>query len=304
MRASSAFAIRSPARAPGRAASVLSPAARERFAVDELHDEKVDALVVADVVNGADVRVVERRDRARLPFEPGSALRILGPHRGRILRDVPAEPRVVRAEHLAHAARTDVRVNPIRDRADGRSAALRRPSRQRAPSGMTPWCRRPRERLRPPCEATRHRRTHQRGTRRARWRAAPAQHDTAIRGAASGQSSDRSVLPELSPQPQLRHLPVARHRVARDSGGRIIDDWCAAAFSAPLVGWGGWFLASPAGWMWRHSVVVPTDADDRRTARQACSLKPSTVRPFGLSQASQTAGRRPARNRPNCTRAI
>ena len=43
---------------------------RKRFAVHELHDQKVDALVVADVVNGADVRVVERGDGARLAFEP------------------------------------------------------------------------------------------------------------------------------------------------------------------------------------------------------------------------------------------
>ena len=86
----------------------------ERFAVDELHDEKVDALIVADVVDRADVRMVERCHRARLPFEPGSALRIGSPYRRQNLQgDVPAEPCVGGAEHFAHAARTDVRVDAV-----------------------------------------------------------------------------------------------------------------------------------------------------------------------------------------------
>jgi hypothetical protein len=58
--------------------------------------------------------MVECCHRARLPFEPGSALRIGGPYRWQNLQgDVPAEPCVGGAEHFAHAARTDVRVDAV-----------------------------------------------------------------------------------------------------------------------------------------------------------------------------------------------
>ena len=51
----------------------------ERFALDHLEDEVVDGLaldrLLADVVQGADVRMVQRGDALRLAFEPRAELR-------------------------------------------------------------------------------------------------------------------------------------------------------------------------------------------------------------------------------------
>ena len=87
----------------------------ERLAVDQLHDEEVDPLVVADVVDRADVRMIERGDGARLAFEAGAALRVGGEGRRQDLHgDIPSEPRVLRAVDLAHPASADGRIDPIR----------------------------------------------------------------------------------------------------------------------------------------------------------------------------------------------
>ena len=115
----------------------------ERFAVDELHDEKVDALIVADVMDGADVRMVERCHRARLPLEPGSALRIGGPTAGRIFRRRRGRAACRSREHFAHAARADCafeavgaelmaderRCGPRRQRVFQKDAAMSAPAR-------------------------------------------------------------------------------------------------------------------------------------------------------------------------------
>jgi hypothetical protein len=86
----------------------------ERLALDHLHDEIVDALVAADVVNGADVRVIERRHHARLALEPGAALLVGRPHRGQDLqRDGAAQARIVRAVDVAHAAGADGRRDAV-----------------------------------------------------------------------------------------------------------------------------------------------------------------------------------------------
>src|SRR5262245_19581454 len=72
-------------------------------------------LVFADVVDRADVRVVQRRDRARLAFKPPQPMGI-GRERCRenLDRHVPAEPRVLREVHLAHSARTEQRDDFVR----------------------------------------------------------------------------------------------------------------------------------------------------------------------------------------------
>ena len=44
-------------------------AIRERLAVQQLQDQVLDACLVADVVQDADVRVIQRSDRARLALE-------------------------------------------------------------------------------------------------------------------------------------------------------------------------------------------------------------------------------------------
>src|SRR5688572_3200991 len=59
-------------------------------------------------MNGDDVRVADRGHRARLPLEPGQRINDVGGTSWKHLnRHVAPEPRVVRAVHLAHAARPD-----------------------------------------------------------------------------------------------------------------------------------------------------------------------------------------------------
>jgi hypothetical protein len=77
----------------------------QRLAVDVLHDEVGGAVVLRDVVEGADVRMVERRDRSRFALE--STLEscvscVLRPDE--LDRDDAAEPAVAGPEHTAHAA--------------------------------------------------------------------------------------------------------------------------------------------------------------------------------------------------------
>jgi hypothetical protein len=67
----------------------------QRRTFDQLHDE----IVGADVVQRADVRVVERRDRPRLALE--AVAEMLGGH---LDRHVASETRVARAVHLTHSA--------------------------------------------------------------------------------------------------------------------------------------------------------------------------------------------------------
>ena len=91
----------------------------QRLALDELHRDEAAASTVADVVDGDDVRMVERRRGAR----SRSKRRPLGvaavdPRAEELERDVAAEPRVVRAIDLAHAAAPDQRQHLIG--ADGR----------------------------------------------------------------------------------------------------------------------------------------------------------------------------------------
>jgi hypothetical protein len=43
---------------------------RQRFSFQVLHDEVLDAVLIPDVVERADVRMRERRDRLRFPLEP------------------------------------------------------------------------------------------------------------------------------------------------------------------------------------------------------------------------------------------
>src|SRR5262249_11876216 len=81
----------------------------ERLALEQFHhDELAERPVLADIVNRADVGMVERRDGTCLALE---ALECVGVRvevlRERFQRDDPAEARVSRAIHLAHAARSE-----------------------------------------------------------------------------------------------------------------------------------------------------------------------------------------------------
>jgi hypothetical protein len=77
----------------------------ERVSVEELHDEIVDAVVVADVEQRADVGVTQFRNRAGFAFEPRTALRILREVLAQHLDGNGAiKPRVARFVDLAHPA--------------------------------------------------------------------------------------------------------------------------------------------------------------------------------------------------------
>ena len=77
----------------------------ERLPFEVLHDQVVDAVLMADVVERADVRMVQPRDRARLAVEALAQLRARGEMRGQDLDgDVAVETRVAGAIDLAHAA--------------------------------------------------------------------------------------------------------------------------------------------------------------------------------------------------------
>jgi hypothetical protein len=82
----------------------------QRLALDQLHDEVVHAPVMADVVHGTDVRMIERGDGARLALELAPGLGLRAGRRGQNLdRDGPAQTGVVRSIDLAHPAGADGR---------------------------------------------------------------------------------------------------------------------------------------------------------------------------------------------------
>ena len=81
----------------------------ERFALEELHDdERLLLRCFADVVDGADVRVVQRGDRPCFTLKP--LAREVGagePRRQHLDGDLAVEARVARAIDLAHTAGAD-----------------------------------------------------------------------------------------------------------------------------------------------------------------------------------------------------
>ena len=101
---------RSPA--PRRPAARRRPAQAigQRLALEKLQDEVVEIAVAADVVDRADVRIVERGDGARFLLEALPRLRVSGERAGQHLDgDRAVEPRVTGAIDLAHAARAERR---------------------------------------------------------------------------------------------------------------------------------------------------------------------------------------------------
>ncbi len=77
----------------------------QRLPFEQLHHQVAVPVVLADVVDGRDVRMVERRDRARLAFEPPQPVAV-GREGGRqdLDRDAAPEPRIARTIDLAHPA--------------------------------------------------------------------------------------------------------------------------------------------------------------------------------------------------------
>jgi len=80
-------------------------AIRERLAFDELHHERGRATAVFNVIDGGDVRVIERGKHLRFAREPRKAIRIAGQRRRQNLDgDIAAKFRITRAIHLSHPA--------------------------------------------------------------------------------------------------------------------------------------------------------------------------------------------------------
>ena len=88
---------------------------RQRFAFQVLHDEVGDAILLADVVQSADVRMIELRDGACLAIETGPELWICSERlRQHFDCDRAIESRVARAIDLAHAAGAEQRDDLVR----------------------------------------------------------------------------------------------------------------------------------------------------------------------------------------------
>ena len=80
-------------------------ARRERLPGQQFHDEEIHPVLLAHVMNRADVRVIERRDGAGLPLEAFPPLGISGHGRRQHFDgNITPEPGIVRPIDLAHPA--------------------------------------------------------------------------------------------------------------------------------------------------------------------------------------------------------
>ncbi len=78
----------------------------ERFPLQVFHDQVIDPVLMAYVVQGADVRMVQAGDGARLALEAQTEVGVVGEVSGKDLDgDGPVESRVSRPIHLSHSAR-------------------------------------------------------------------------------------------------------------------------------------------------------------------------------------------------------
>src|SRR5262249_2932358 len=83
-----------------------------------LHDQKADIVVLTDVVHGADVRMIQRRDRARLALEAAPQV---GVFRERLWQNLDSddavEARISGAIDLAHTASAEGAADLVRTEA-------------------------------------------------------------------------------------------------------------------------------------------------------------------------------------------
>ena len=112
-----------------------------RPALDEFHRDVRLPVRLADVVDSADGSVVEGSGCTRLPHESGARRGILEGGGGQELeRDIAIEALVMRAIHLAHAARPEHRQDAIV--ADLPIGHVRRPTHSSFADGILPvWSR-------------------------------------------------------------------------------------------------------------------------------------------------------------------
>jgi hypothetical protein len=79
----------------------------QRFPFEVFHDEEIDPVVLADIVENTDVRMPQCRDSLRLPKKTLAPIRIVAKMRRQDLDcDCAIEAGVFGAIHLAHPART------------------------------------------------------------------------------------------------------------------------------------------------------------------------------------------------------
>jgi hypothetical protein len=100
--------LRHDARRAARSQAVLAPHERAQVvARDVAHRDVGDAVLLAGVVDGDHVRVIDRRRDLRLAHEPRAHRRILQQAgRDHLQRDRPVERQLRRSVHDAHAAPT------------------------------------------------------------------------------------------------------------------------------------------------------------------------------------------------------
>ena len=99
----------------GQGHATVLEAGGERVAFHELEHDRLCTAEFLEAVNGADVRMVERREHLCLAAEPGDPIGVLGKAVGQELeRDVAPEPAVARAEHRPHSSGADRRDDLVR----------------------------------------------------------------------------------------------------------------------------------------------------------------------------------------------
>jgi hypothetical protein len=86
----------------------------EGLALQEFHDQKIGAILVSDVVQRANVGMIQRGDGARLTLEALFGLCVRRKMRRQNLdRNVSPQPRIARAIHFAHAPRAKGGLNLV-----------------------------------------------------------------------------------------------------------------------------------------------------------------------------------------------
>jgi hypothetical protein len=80
-------------------------ALRQVLTLDQLHDERRDAVRLFEAVDAADVRMIQRRERFCFPLKPGKAIRVAGKGvRENFQRDITPELCIAPSIHFAHSA--------------------------------------------------------------------------------------------------------------------------------------------------------------------------------------------------------
>ena len=86
----------------------------QRLAVEPLHGDERRPCVLADFIDGADVRMIECRGGPRFATEPFDRGNVGRHHRGQKLqRDLASKRQILREIHLAHPADAEQRLDSV-----------------------------------------------------------------------------------------------------------------------------------------------------------------------------------------------